>query len=205
MGLHELEGNGRKVSGLGQWLLPGALVLLAIFLLLGGELAREWLRFDRQGIRSGEVWRLVTGHVVHLGWSHFLLNAAGLALVWFLVGSAYDIRRWVLVCALSIVSMDIGLWVFDPTLQWYVGLSGLLHGILAAGLIAALEKPDKETLVLLLLLIAKLAWEQYGGPLPGSEATAGGRVVVNSHLFGAIGGAVAALLLRIRVRNDTPI
>jgi len=205
MGLHELERNAHKASRVGQWLLPGAVLLLAVFLLFGGELAREWLRFDRQGIRSGEVWRLVTGHVVHLGWSHFALNAAGLALVWFLVGGAYDIRRWAMVCALSVLTMDVGLWLFDPDLQWYVGLSGLLHGILAAGIVVALEKPDKETLALLLLLIAKLAWEQYGGPLPGSEATAGGRVVVDSHLFGAIGGAAAAIWLRIRVRNATPI
>jgi len=80
-----------------------------------------------------------------------------------------------------------------------------LHGVLAAGLVVALEKPDKETLALLLLLIGKLAWEQFGGPLPGSEATAGGRVVVDSHLFGAIGGVVAAAWLWIRVRNATPI
>ncbi len=205
MGLYELKRNGGETPGPGRWLLPGAMLLVAVFLLFGGELAREWLRFDRQGIRSGEVWRLLTGHFVHLGGPHLALNAAGLALVWYLVGDAYDVRRWALVCLLSVLTMDIGLWVFDPDLQWYVGLSGLLHGILAAGLIVALEKPDIETLALLLLLIGKLAWEQFGGPLPGSEATAGGRVVVDSHLFGAIGGAVAATWLRIRVRNATPI
>jgi hypothetical protein len=54
-------------------------------------------------------------------------------------------------------------------------------------------------------LLGKLAWEQFSGPLPGSEGTAGGPVIVDSHLFGALGGALTALTLRIRVRPATPI
>jgi len=84
-------------------------------------------------------------------------------------------------------------------------LSGLLHGTLAAGLMEKLRKPDREALILMLLLLAKLAWEQFSGPLPGSESTAGGTVVVDSHLFGALGGVVAAILLRIRVRHTASI
>jgi len=201
MGLHKLEPSASGTSRLGQWLLPGAVLILAVLLLFGGEWLREWLRFDRQAILNGEIWRLLSGHIVHLGWPHFALNGAGLALVWFLVGDSYDTRGWGLVCLLSILTMDAGLWVFDPDLQWYVGLSGLLHGLLAAGLVARLGKQDKEAIALLLLLLAKLAWEQLNGPLPGSEATAGGNVVVDSHLFGAIGGVLAAIGLRNRVSD----
>ena len=173
--------------------------------MLGGEWFREGLRFDRTGIRSGELWRLVSGHFVHLGWPHFALNAAGLALVWYLVGEAHNLRQWAIIGAISIVVMDAGLWIFDPGLQWYVGLSGLLHGILAAGLVTRLRSPDMETILLLLLLLSKLVWEQVIGPLPGSEATAGGAVVVNSHLFGTVGGVVASIAFRIRVGGETPI
>jgi membrane associated rhomboid family serine protease len=84
-------------------------------------------------------------------------------------------------------------------------LSGLLHGILAAGLVERLRKPETETIVLTLLLVGKLVWEQLSGPLPGSEGTAGGTVVVDSHLFGALGGAAAAFFLRNRVRPAAPI
>jgi len=178
---------------------------LALLLLLGGETAREGFRFDRTGIASGELWRLATGHFVHLGWPHFALNAAGLGLVWYLVGNVFDWRQWLVIGAVSVLTMDLGLWYFDPELGWYVGLSGLLHGILAAGLTERLRKPDAGTLLLAALLLGKLAWEQISGPLPGSEGTAGGTVVVDSHLFGALGGALTALALRIRVRPAAPI
>jgi len=205
MGLHKLERSKHKASRMQRWILPAIALLIAVLLLFGGETAREWLRFDRQGIRAGEVWRLVTGHFVHLGWPHFALNAAGLALVWTLVGDVFDRPHWLLIVVASILTMDIGLWLFDPELMWYVGLSGLLHGILAAALLKKLRKPDKETVALTVLLLGKLAWEQLIGPLPGSEGTAGGAVVVDSHLFGALGGALGAIWLRIRVRPAAAI
>lgn len=186
-------------------MLPVLVLLIAVLLALGGETTRQWLRFDRVEIDAGELWRLVTGHFVHLGWSHLALNGAGLVLVWYLVGDAFDRLRWFLIGIFTVIVMDIGLWIFDPMLMWYVGLSGLLHGILAAGLVEKLRKPDREALILMLLLLAKLAWEQFSGPLPGSESTAGGTVVVDSHLFGALGGVVAAILLRIRVRHAASI
>jgi rhomboid family GlyGly-CTERM serine protease len=205
MGLHKLERSQHGAPGLGRWLLPIIALFVAVLLLLGGETTRQWLRFDREGIRAGEVWRLLTGHFVHLGWPHFALNAAGLALVWTLVGDVFGRSQWVLISVACILTMDIGLWVFDPALMWYVGLSGLLHGILAAALVKKLRKPDKETLALTVLLLGKLAWEQLVGPLPGSEGTAGGAVVVDSHLFGTLGGILAAIWLRIRVRPAAPI
>ncbi len=205
MGLDKLDRNPEAAPGAGRWLLPVLVLLIAVLLALGGEMTRQWLRFDRVEIDAGELWRLVTGHFVHLGWSHLALNGAGLVLVWYLVGDAFDRLRWFLIGVFTVIIMDIGLWIFDPMLMWYVGLSGLLHGILAAGLMEKLRKPDREALILMLLLLAKLAWEQFSGPLPGSESTAGGTVVVDSHLFGALGGVVAAILLRIRVRHTASI
>jgi rhomboid family GlyGly-CTERM serine protease len=205
MGLDKLDQSPVNPTIARQWLLPIIAMLVALLLLLGGETAREGFRFDRVGIASGQLWRLASGHFVHLGWPHFALNIAGLGLVWYLVGDVFDRRRWLVIGAVSVCTMDLGLWYFDPELRWYVGLSGLLHGILAAGLTEKLRKPDPETLLLAVLLLGKLAWEQFSGPLPGSEGTAGGPVVVDSHLFGALGGALTALALRIRVRPATPI
>ncbi|MGI9235331.1 MAG: rhombosortase [Woeseiaceae bacterium] len=205
MGLHKRDVGTVRTAGINGWWFPMLVILLALVLVLGGESARLGLRFDRTGILSGELWRLVTGHFVHLGAPHFALNAAGLALVWYLVGTAYNWRNWLLVAAVSLVTMDLGLWIVNPTLDWYVGLSGLLHAFLAAGLVRRMSKTDTETLVLTALLLGKLAWEQLSGPLPGSEGTAGGSVVVDAHLFGALGGALTAIALRIRTRRGTPI
>ncbi|HSM29663.1 MAG TPA: rhombosortase [Woeseiaceae bacterium] len=186
------------------WLVPGVLVLGTLILLLTGDPGREWLRFDRSGITAGELWRLLSGHLVHLGVSHAVLNLAGLVLVWFLVGRAYTWKQWLWIMAGSIAAIDLGLWFGAPSLEWYVGLSGLLHGMLAAGIVAGLAGRNGEAAILAVVVAGKLAWEQFAGPLPGSEGTSGGAVIVDAHLYGVIGGTLVALAL-IRARRRAPI
>ena len=104
-----------------------------------------------------------------------------------------------------VVAIDAGFWWLNPSLDWYVGLSGVLHGLLVAGLVAGYRESPGENLLLLVLIAAKLGYEQWLGPLPGSESTAGGPVVVNAHLYGALAGAACAAALRIRVRATPAI
>jgi rhomboid family GlyGly-CTERM serine protease len=205
MGLiNRFQDYGKRLSG-GSAVVPITLLIVAGTLLFAGETGRQALRFAPGAISAGDYWRLLSGHVVHLGWSHFALNAAGLGLVWYLVGGAFDRVNWTIICIVSIIFIDAGLWLFNPRLQWYVGLSGVLHGMLAAGLLAGLRRPQIEIVVLSVLLLAKLAWEQLNGPLPGSESSSGGAVIVDAHLYGAIGGFLAALVILIRVRRTASI
>jgi rhomboid family GlyGly-CTERM serine protease len=171
----------------------------------GGSTSRTLLRLERTAIGDGEPWRLVTGHFVHLGTAHMLLNAGALLLLWLLVGQSLTTAGWLAVIAVCLVGIDLGFWLFDPQLTWYVGLSGLLHGMLAAGLIARYRVAAAESLTLGALLAAKIIYEQVAGPLPGSELSAGGPVVVNAHFYGALAGVAAGLLLRTGDRAAEPI
>ena len=94
MGLSQCEDSRVSVTGL--WLVA-ALCGLALLIQLAGNAAQSALRFERQSIVAGDLWRLLSGHLVHLGWTHLLLNLAGLALVWALVGSVYSGLVWILV------------------------------------------------------------------------------------------------------------
>jgi rhomboid family GlyGly-CTERM serine protease len=174
-------------------------------MVLSGDWGRELLRYDRDGIANGEVWRLVSGHFVHLGFAHWVLNGAGLLLVWFLVGEFLRDRQWIVVTVVSVVCIDIGFWVLEPQLQWYVGLSGLLHGYLAAGIVTAYRQRKIEMAVLAAAIVGKLVYEQLLGPVPGSELSTGGAVITAAHLYGAIGGLIASAILRIRVRRQPSI
>jgi rhomboid family GlyGly-CTERM serine protease len=178
---------------------------LSLLVSLTGTEGQTRLRYDRQGIAEGELWRLLTGHFAHLGISHMLLNIAGLALVWLLVGSAWTLWQWVLIALASLAVIDLGFWFLDPDLSWYVGLSGLLHSMLVAGIIGRIREAPGESLALGAIVLAKVAWEQFAGPLPGSESSAGGAVVVNSHLYGAVAGIIAAGALRLRAAPPAPI
>ena len=204
MGLHKLKVNA-AISPAMNWLFPLVYISLCILVMLTGEPGQEALRYDRVWIGQGEAWRLISGHFAHLGWSHLALNSVGLLLVWFLVGSAYTLRSWALIVGVTLATMDAGFWFRNPELYWYVGMSGLLHGLLAAGIVARWKDIDAETIILLLLLVAKIAWEQFSGPVPGSESTSGGPVVVDAHLYGALGGFLGAILLRIRVKSPASI
>ena len=176
--------------------LPGvAIIIIAGLLVLGGDAAREALRFDRAGLLAGELWRLVTGHFVHLGPGHFLLNAAGVVLVALLVAGEYRPVEWIAISIAAIAGIGAGLWIFNPGLAWYVGLSGLLHGWLAAGIVGLLANRRPDGWPLAHQVGGKLLIEQWQGPLPGSAEASGGPVVVDAHLYGAMAGAVAALAL----------
>ena len=203
MGLHKAAGNSNLRA---CWLLAAGVSVVAIALQFGGEPVREALAYTRHGIGGGEPWRLVTGHFVHLGWTHMWLNLAGLALVVWLVGGVFSWVRWLLVLGLTILMIDLGFWFLYPNLAWYVGLSGVLHGLLVGGLFKGVVERDRESMILLGFVLAKLAWEQFsGGPLPGSEATSGGTVIVNAHLYGAVGGALAGTLLWRSARSTRSI
>lgn len=186
-------------------LLPAAIVALGLAVAAGGERFRAALRYDRAGIDAAEYYRLVSGHFAHLGWSHFALNAAGLVLVWLLVGTAYTMLQWLFVVALVLIAIDAGFWLLMPGLDWYVGLSGLLHGLLTAGAVGSIARRRSESLVILAVLAAKLGYEILAGPLPGTSMAAGGAVVTQAHLFGALGGLVASGLIRIGNRGPAPI
>ncbi len=177
--------------------LPLGLSLFCLLLALTGEGGREWLRFDRAGILAdGQLWRLLTGHLVHLGWTHLAMNLAGLWLVWLLYGQSLATGRWLLLIVASSIGISSALLVLDPWLNWYVGLSGVLHALIVAGIVVQLRhRPLPGEWLLLGLIAAKLTWEQFHGALPGSAELAGGPVVVDAHLHGALIGVPAGLWL----------
>jgi len=149
------------------------------------------LRFDRVAILDGQWWRLISGNLVHLGWSHLLLNLAGLAMICYLVGHALRPWQWLVVLCCCLAGVGTGLLMFNPELTWYVGLSGVLYGLLIAGSIADFPANRWMASVLALYTIGKIGHEQYYGAATASELLAGGKVIVNAHLFGMISGLVA--------------
>ncbi|HEX7080311.1 MAG TPA: rhombosortase [Gammaproteobacteria bacterium] len=174
------------------------LVLAAAVLALGfgGDAAREALRYEREALQAGEVWRLLTGHLVHLGWGHVVMNLAALFLIASLIDDAFATADWIGAFAASALAIDGGLYFFAPEIDWYVGLSGVLHGLVAAGAVALLRSFPLLAWLLGAGLAVKLAYEQRFGPIPLSVETSGGAVIVAAHLYGAIGGFAFALLRR---------
>ena len=180
------------------WLAAGIVILCIVLQYADLD---DSLRFFRGSIVDGKWWLLLSGNFVHLGTGHLWMNMAGLILVGALVWQHFGAIEWAIIVLVSSLAVGIGLLLFDPDVIAYVGFSGTLHGLIIAGAIADLRTYPKSAALLLVLVVAKLLWEQSVGPLPGSESVAGGSVVVNAHLYGAVAGALLApMLLWLRSR-----
>lgn len=172
--------------------LVAAAVILALG--LGGDDLREWGRYERSALAGGELWRLVTAHLVHLSWGHLWLNLIALLLMAALFDDSIEAGDWILAGALGAGAIDLGLVLFHGDLAWYVGLSGVLHGLMLVGGFGLIRSGTAIGYLLLAGLAAKLLWEQTSGPLPFSETTSGGPVFVDAHLYGTLGGAIAEIV-----------
>jgi rhomboid family GlyGly-CTERM serine protease len=159
----------------------------------------DLLRYDRAAVLAGEVWRLVTGHLVHADAAHLGWNLLGVLIVGFLFAREYTGRQWLLVLAASTIATGLGFLLLEPGLVRYVGFSGVLHGCMAAGLVAWLRGPrDSITWTVTALFAAKLGWEHLVGPLPFTSSSLSLPVIHEAHSYGAAGGLVAGLALAWR-------
>jgi rhomboid family GlyGly-CTERM serine protease len=177
------------------WALLGTCLLLALAE-LGGEPLRALLSYDRDGIAHGEWWRLLSAHFVHLDAEHALLNGLGVVLMWALFARDYSPGRWMAIYLFASLTISAGLWWLNPELQWYVGASGALHGVMTAGTLAHLRRRDLDGWILAVFIIAKLSYEQFAGSMPFAGAS---NTIVDAHLYGAVGGLLLALFLRSRL------
>jgi rhomboid family GlyGly-CTERM serine protease len=174
-----------------------ALIAIAALLLLpeiSGDTARTALRYERVAIAAGEWWRLITAHFVHIDLEHTLLNLMGVVLMWAIFARDLSPRQWLIVTTVVLLTIDAGLWFRDKGVDWYVGASGALHGFMAAGTYVHVRRGDLDGWILVVFIVLKLGYEQLHGVLPFTES--GMPVVLNAHLYGAIGGLIAAACLK---------
>ena len=164
-------------------------LLLAVLSVLGTVLpdALAALEWQRAAIAGGQWGRLFTGHFAHLGAHHLLFNLLGLALIVDLLLEDWSFAATLALAAASALGISVLLWWLEPDLQWYAGLSGLLHGLWAGAALAGwLRRHQPMALAALLALAIKLAVLNAGdGSMP---------VVPMAHVYGAASGLLWAVL-----------
>lgn len=179
-------------EALRHWRMP--LGLAALLALLQAASLERKLEYQRTAVLHGQVWRLLTGNLVHLGWSHLARDIAGLLLIWALFGRSMSERTWLCVLTVSALATGVGLLTLSPQVEWYVGISGVLFGMFCAGALLDARTHPLYAGALLLGMIAVIAWTVHAGALPGETAGLGGQVIPQAHLYGALGGAAVVLL-----------
>lgn len=160
------------------------------------------LAYLRGAIAEGQWWRLLTGHFVHFTGYHAAMNAVGLLFV-----SAVLLYRQslLLMAGLNVflpLFISFGLWWFHSDIDQYRGYSGVIYGLIAAGLILEWKANRGIHSLALVLLAAKIAYEQ----LPGYDvdylmAEIGVPVAIEAHLWGFIGGIAFGLVALVARRS----
>ena len=199
--LADQSNNGKIHAGV-----LAAPFVVCLPLALVGLNASSRLAYNRSAIfEAGQYWRLLTAHLVHTNFAHALLNLAAWLFVFWLAKNHLSIQQWEIGFLLCAVGVDIGLWWCSPNVQWYVGLSGLLHGLLVLSVLMVWRYERAPIFLVLPGMAVKLLWEQTQGALPSSNII-GHPVIVDAHLFGALSGVLCALLYALpwlRIHGNT--
>ncbi len=168
----------------------GLMLLLAVF----HESLNPYLRYERDFL-GVQWWRIISAHLAHSNMNHAMMNIAGFALAMLIVGAALRWWLWGLSIFLYCIFITLGLYVFSPEAQWYVGFSGCIHGLLMQGFLLFAFRRDYIFGVTAMVLVAKVINEQ----LPQFDAmhladVIDAPVVVDAHLYGLVSGVVLALI-----------
>ncbi len=90
---------------------------------------RDALLYDRAALAGGRLWRAWTGHLVHFGWPHFVVDTGLLLILGWLMESKHP-RFSRLSLALMPPFISAVIWLFDPEMTRYGGLSAVNLGLL---------------------------------------------------------------------------
>jgi rhomboid family GlyGly-CTERM serine protease len=158
--------------------------------------AAAWLQFDRTALAGGELWRLLTGHLVHFGGNHLAWDVA----VFVALGFACERQsrtRCVLALAFAAATITPAVWLVQPQFTLYRGLSGLdcaLFGLLAASLLRY-RRPFATALGLIALagFAAKCLFELTTAQTVFAAGT-GYAPVPLAHLVGLLAGCAIAFI-----------
>ncbi len=144
-------------------------------------------RLDYEGVipRDFTEWdNLIWAPVLHAGWQHLTSNAVPLLILGFLATSG-GIRQFLQITAVIWLVDGLGVWLIGSPGS-HIGASGLVFGYLVFLLVRGIFARSFGQIavaVVVFALYGAVLW----GVLPGQPG-----VSWESHLFGALGGVLAA-------------
>jgi len=191
----------QRVRNSPDWHFIGMTLLVMVTLQLFGV---ESFRYNYDWLSSGQVWRIVSAHWVHVGWAHLALNMLGLVICVSLANPRWSIGRWTLQSLVLGIGISLLFTLLKPELDWYAGFSGILFGLY---FLAAQELYARDRLVALLMggaIVVKVIIEQYTPLDIDSSSIIGAPVIVDAHLYGLLIAIAIALIWATYTMNHSP-
>ncbi|HXH77227.1 rhomboid family intramembrane serine protease [Nocardioides sp.] len=151
-------------------------------------------RLDVEGIRPNSpegLSGILVAPLLHAGFGHLMANTLPLLVLGFLVLLA-GLRQWLAVTAIVWVVGGVGTWLTGGEGTVHLGASGLVFGWLTYLLLRGLFTRNATE-----ILVGVFVFFVYGGVLLGVLPGQPG-ISWQGHLFGALGGVLAAWWLPTR-------
>lgn len=181
----------RLRSPIGITLLCAAAAVALTAAARGGAI--DFLYATRGELLGGQLWRLVTGPLVHATWGHLVRDLALVVFVGIGYGAAIG-RRFGWLCLAGLAIPTAAVFALEPDIGIYYGTSGLTHALLAAAVVAELRRPTSPALRFIAMavgaaLAAKLGYEVItGAPMFPMDLGSGVRQMPVAHAIGAAVG-----------------
>ncbi|MFH0242937.1 rhomboid family intramembrane serine protease [Streptomyces sp. HK10] len=138
---------------------------------------------------TDELADVVPAAFLHFGWDHVAANSLPLLVLGFLA-AVRGIGRFLAVCLTIVVVSGLGVWLTAPENSLTAGASGVVFGLFGYLLVRGFVDRDALDItvgVTVVLLYGSILW----GVLPTAQG-----VSWQGHLFGLIGGVLAAFWFR---------
>ncbi len=147
-----------------------------------------------EGELWSQIWRMFGVHLVHLNVMHGLFNIIGLWLLTYAFRDLFSNRLMFNVMLFSALFATL-LPVYIAHDYYFVGFSGVLHGLLAYAGLRTLALDKTKGLVLLAVLGLKLIYDVVTAG-QSVDWLNGAHVAYWCHLGGTLGGVIAVPALR---------
>ncbi|WP_194755736.1 rhombosortase [Aliidiomarina indica] len=184
------------ISLLRPYLAP-AIIVLVLFVIHILPATHAALSLQQEGVFS-QAWRLFTTHLVHLNSFHLFMNVLAFILVAIIFKPVVHGRLLVNVVAFSALFAALLPLVLSDT-PYFVGFSGIIHGIVAYAGAVMVRRKNKWGFAVLAGLVAKLVVDMMGAGQYDPYLDA--EIAYLAHLGGALGGLVAVPGLQRRPKD----
>jgi membrane associated rhomboid family serine protease len=148
-------------------------------------------KLDRYGVRPHQLRGLrgiVFAPFLHAGFKHLIGNTVPFAVLGVLIGLS-GLRKLISVTVIVMIISGLGMWLFGSSKEVHIGSSGVVFGFLTYLLLRGFFARNVKQIAIGIAVAVV-----YGGLLWGVLPTTLG-VSWQGHLFGAVGGIIAAKIL----------
>lgn len=182
-------------------------------LILGkGDRFLQLMDLERTLFLQGEVWRFLTCHLVHISFKHYWVDLAATAAL----GVIYepDLKRhWTGIFFACAVTISVMFLTCIPRLEYYRGLSGISHGLFAAGMMIEWYHTRPKSLRRMLFycvatgFVGKVVYETVSGNFlwgMSQDVAVMGNPIPEAHLTGMLTGTLYAWLVLRKQHRTQP-